>query len=341
MSDAAEPTAAPRRRTDHSEVFAEGYLAVVSPDSLAEACFAVPAVRALRNQRPQCTIIVLSTEEAAPLWDTVDEVDQVFAFPRNAAARKIVALLKKAELKFDAALAWEPSNAITALLRLEVPHRFGPKDVGLEKHLTVQVDPTEDPGPIKHRVRFYVRTVEKLGIHGFLPINFRPPSRPDQPERPRALIVPGSDFGVSAEWSIDNWATLSQAIIDNGSHELYVVASPTRSEPAHELAGMLTGSFRIFDEDLEETMELLATSEVLLGVDGSLPHLAAHVDTQTITIFGPNEPQWKRPLGKKHKIIREQVPCSPCLLSQCPLDHRCMDQVSIQDVLDALNDCRL
>ena len=341
MSEAAEPANPTKRRTDHSESFAEGFLVVVSPQAIAEACFSAPAVRAIRTQRPQATIIVLATESTAPLWEMVDEIDQVLSYPDGAPARKIVPVLRDSGFTFDACLAWEPSNAMTAVSRLDVPLRMGPKDVGLEKLLTVEVDPTEAPGPIKHRVRFYVRTVEKLGVHGFLPVNFRPPSRPEQPERPRALIVPGSDFGVSAEWDLEKWIVLSQAIIDNGSHELYVVASPGRAEPAHELAGELTGQFRIFDEDIEDTLELIATSEVMLGVDGSLPHLAAHVDTLTITIFGPNEPHWKRPLGKKHKVIREQVPCSPCLLSQCPLDHRCLKAISIEDVLEALNECRL
>jgi heptosyltransferase-2 len=31
-------------------------------------------------------------------------------------------------------------------------------------------------------------------------------------------------------------------------------------------------------------------------------------------------------------VVREQVECSPCLLRECPIDHRCMTRVSADRV---------
>lgn len=341
MSDDTSPkekrSSPTRVRPELKDCFSEGYLAIASPVTLAEACFAVPAVRALRNSCPQATLILFCPESMKALWETVPEVDDIQTFPDGGSHRKVSAVLRELPVEFDASIAWEESAISISFSKSEIPRRFGPEEEPILRWLTDPVQVKEEPGPIKHRVRHYLMTVEKLGVPGFLPANFAVPPRPEQPEKPRVLLVPGSDFGPSAEWSMGRFVTIAQAIIDNDSHELFILPCPDHAGPAHKLASYLTGRFKVFEEDLTDTLELLATSEALIGCDGSVPHLAAHVGTQCITIFGPNEPEWKRPLGKIHQSLREQVPCSPCLLSRCPLDRRCQKAVTVQDVLDALN----
>jgi heptosyltransferase-2 len=34
------------------------------------------------------------------------------------------------------------------------------------------------------------------------------------------------------------------------------------------------------------------------------------------------------------RVVREQVECSPCLLRECPIDHRCMTRVSAGRVVE-------
>jgi heptosyltransferase-2 len=38
------------------------------------------------------------------------------------------------------------------------------------------------------------------------------------------------------------------------------------------------------------------------------------------------------PTGPLAKVIREDVECSPCLLRDCPIDHRCMKAVAADRV---------
>jgi len=37
-------------------------------------------------------------------------------------------------------------------------------------------------------------------------------------------------------------------------------------------------------------------------------------------------------------VVREKVECSPCLLRECPIDHRCMNRVSVEHVVEAALD---
>ena len=332
MPESSEANSTP----DHPPLkLAGSYLAVASPTQIAEACFSVPAIRAIRNSWPQGTIVVFSPENIAPLWETVPEIDQVITYSDSASNRKISNIIKSSGVPFDCAIVWEESPASMAFAKMQIPQRLGPDLPEINKWTTEPVQVVEEIGPIKHRVRYYLLFVEKLGAAAFIPENFQAPPRPEQPEMPRVVLVPGSDFGTSAMWSIDRFAIIAQAIIDNGTHDLYILAT-AKGDRAYKLGNLLNGRFKIFEEDLTDTIELLSTSEALIGNDSSLPHLAAHVGTQCVVIFGPNEPEWKRPRGKQHRAIREQVPCSPCLLDKCPLDHRCMEEITVERVLAAL-----
>ena len=35
------------------------------------------------------------------------------------------------------------------------------------------------------------------------------------------------------------------------------------------------------------------------------------------------------------RVVREPVECAPCLLRECPIDHRCMTRVDVSDVVEA------
>jgi ADP-heptose:LPS heptosyltransferase len=78
---------------------------------------------------------------------------------------------------------------------------------------------------------------------------------------------------------------------------------------------------------LAGALPLLAVHGLVIAADSSLPHLAAHVGATCVTLFGPNDPVWKRPLGRRHGVVRRHVECAPCLMAKCPLDMRCQNEL--------------
>jgi ADP-heptose:LPS heptosyltransferase len=65
-------------------------------------------------------------------------------------------------------------------------------------------------------------------------------------------------------------------------------------------------------------------------------HLAALLGVPVVAVFGSTEPALTGPLGNGHAIVRDHVECSPCFLRECPIDFRCMNQVTSQRVIDAM-----
>jgi ADP-heptose:LPS heptosyltransferase len=81
---------------------------------------------------------------------------------------------------------------------------------------------------------------------------------------------------------------------------------------------------------------MLAGYRLVIAADGSLPHLAAHAGATCVTLFGPNDPVWKRPLGRRHTVVCRHVECTPCLLGKCPLDMRCQRELATDRVWAAV-----
>ena len=83
-------------------------------------------------------------------------------------------------------------------------------------------------------------------------------------------------------------------------------------------------------------LDELASHGLCITADGSVPHLAAHVGTRCVVLFGPGEPEWMRPLGKQHLIARRKVECSPCFASKCVMDLRCQKELEATEILRVL-----
>ena len=65
-------------------------------------------------------------------------------------------------------------------------------------------------------------------------------------------------------------------------------------------------------------------------------HLAAALGVPVTAMFGPTDEAATRPLGRASNVVlTHQVWCRPCMLRECPLDHRCMLGISVASVAAA------
>src|SRR6266542_3846984 len=54
----------------------------------------------------------------------------------------------------------------------------------------------------------------------------------------------------------------------------------------------------------------------------------------TLVIFGPTNPLTTRPFSPLGEILRQPPDCAPCMLRDCPIDHRCMTAISPNEVFE-------
>ena len=162
------------------------------------------------------------------------------------------------------------------------------------------------------------------------------------PDQPIFCIHPGSGTRVKL-WDESRWAIvadtlseqLSTRVVFTGSdNELPLVRRITQrmSQPACIIAG---------ETNISQLAALYARARVVLGPDSGPLHLAAAVDTPTVTLFGPADPVEFAPWGshQKHIILTSDIGCTPCRIIDWADDdlayHPCMRDITVGEVLEA------
>jgi heptosyltransferase-2 len=84
-------------------------------------------------------------------------------------------------------------------------------------------------------------------------------------------------------------------------------------------------------------MEAAAACMLFLTNDSGAMHIASALGVPTVTVYGATNHVATGPTGALARVVRESVSCSPCMLRECPIDHRCMTAVSATRVVVAAN----
>jgi heptosyltransferase-2 len=148
-----------------------------------------------------------------------------------------------------------------------------------------------------------------------------------------ALCV-GSTNSRAKRWHAESYAKLNDKLRCEANVNVILVGSKDEADISEEVAEtsslkpiVLTGK-----TSLSELTSILCICDLLVSNDTGPAHIAAAVGTKTIVIFGPTNPLTTHPINAE--IIRKPVECSPCMLRDCPIDHRCMTEVSVREVFD-------
>lgn len=82
---------------------------------------------------------------------------------------------------------------------------------------------------------------------------------------------------------------------------------------------------------------LIGELDLFISNDTGPAHIANALQTPSVTIFGPVDPQrWAALDQTSHPIVRHPVACSPCSYWQCPIDQRCLRWVRPEMVMHAV-----
>src|SRR5437899_12743685 len=117
----------------------------------------------------------------------------------------------------------------------------------------------------------------------------------------------------------------SEVLLIGSKDELEVsveVSRLMRSEPV-----MLTAK-----SDLAQAVAILSLVDLLVTNDTGPAHIASALGRPTLVIFGPTNPLTTRPLSPMAEIVRHPPDCAPCMLRDCPIDHRCMTAITPDEV---------
>jgi heptosyltransferase-2 len=153
-------------------------------------------------------------------------------------------------------------------------------------------------------------------------------------DRQLIAFCPGSTNSRAKRWPAERYATLADRFISESGANVLLIGSPDELEVSREVEKrmryrpvMLTGR-----TELAQAVAILSLADVLITNDTGPAHISAALNRPTLVIFGPTDPRTTRPFSPVAEIVRHPPECAPCMLRDCPIDHRCMTAISPDEV---------
>jgi lipopolysaccharide heptosyltransferase II len=328
---------------------------------VGDAVMSIPALEAIRARWPEAEIAVLARGHVAGLYrgqrfaDRLIVIEPAAGRGRWLAVERLAAALRRERFDWGVALANSFASA-WLLWRAGVAERVGYAREGRAWLLTRAVAPPRAGELPAHESHGYCELLRRAGWLESLPqlericLPVSPAARDEAreklgraagesaaPPRLRVALAPGAVNSRAKCWPAERYAELADRLVAEFSAAVVLFGAASEREVARriqarmrhrpiDLAGQTT---------IEELPALLAACDLFVGNDSGAAHVAAAVGLPAVVVFGPTDPERTRPLSPRVTVVREPVSCSPCLLRDCPVDHRCMNRVGVEKVYAA------
>ncbi len=323
---------------------------------LGDAVMSLPALRALRERYPGAHYAVQAMPWVADLYARERFADEIVPYTARRGARdwagKWRAAARLRAGKFDAAFLLTNSFDSALIVWLaRIPRRIGYNRDGRGWMLTHPVAPPVRGEIPRHERFYYLELLRRAGILDQLPecdaIQLDGVSDARQAGERRLAeagvslpvvgVSPGAAYGGAKRWLPDRFAEAAAIVASaiGGSVAVFgakderpvaaavMEALAARRVPARDFAGATS---------LAAFVEMTAACRVFLANDSGAMHVASALGIPTVAVFGATDAAGTGPVGPRTRVVQEPVDCSPCLLRECPIDHRCMTRVASERV---------
>ena len=330
-------------------------LLVRTTNWLGDAVMSIPALREIRGAFPGWEITLLARPWVADLYAREDFGDHILRYENHGRHQglsgkwKLAAQLR--QTRFDCAILLP--NAFDAALiawLARIPRRIGYARDARGPLLTDAIALPKKGSLPAHERFYYLELLRRAGLIEQLPdcpdirlsgaALAAESGREEWKRRKLAAkrwigVSPGAAYGGAKRWAPERFAEAAAALAAELDAGIAIFGSKAEAElcgwiadragpQAHNLAGTTS---------LAEFIDLAATCTVYLANDSGPMHVAAALGIPTVAVFGATDHIATGPVSERACVVREPVDCSPCLLRECPIDHRCMERVTSSKVV--------
>lgn len=323
---------------------------------VGDSVMTVPALRALRRVLPDAEITLVVRPSAKGIFADADFLDHLLIYDRRNAFSIIPQVREWRKRQFDLAVLFQ--NAFEAALipfLAGVPIRLGYATESRQALLTHPL-PLPDWRSTRHEVFYYLYLITALEqlLFGKSEICESVPNaslqisdaRKSEAENllraygvreggPVVALCPGSVNSRAKRWPAEAYAALADRFIDS-RRQVLLIGSEAEADVTREVTSrmrqqpiVLTGK-----TSLDQITAVLSLVDLVVTNDTGPAHIAAALGRPTLVIFGPTNPLTTRPFAPEAEILRHPPDCAPCMLRDCPIDHRCMTAITVDEVFE-------
>lgn len=346
---------------------------IVNPFGIGDCLFTTPLIHTLKEKFPRHKLGFLCNKRAAPLLQNNPYIDELFIYERDDFKeflsiswfkwlKEFTAFIRQLrknrfDLAIDLSLA---ANFCFFLWLAGIKKRIGYNYKNRGYYLTdsIKLAGYED----RHIVEYYNGLLELIEIkpkYNHLELYLNKEDRRYAEDiftyrniGHQNLVIAiaaggGASWGVDAKlkrWPEDKFCLLFDKIVEKYKAAVIIVGDLNEKD----LLINLKADKNIVNLTGRTTLGQLAAainkSDLFIGNDGGLLHIAVALGKKTVSFFGPVDPKVYGPYPpdeKRHIVLRRTLECSPCYrkfrLNPCQRNRECLEKIDVDEVVEKMD----
>ena len=295
--------------------------------SIGDTVLATPSLSALKSFLPNVTVDILVEDWVAPLLNNHPHVDNVIVLERSGFMARARLARELRAANYDVVYNLHGGTTATFLTRATgARHR-----VGFKSYQYTQLHNHQAPSPSLLWGQQKTHSVEQqLALLGWtgVPVTNRPRTQlgissearetvnkllaeAGLSDRKIALIHPAAAFATK-QWAVENFARVAEFLTERGFAPV-AIAAPNEKALLETLRTGASVKIATLDLSLPEVTALAEQSQLFVGNDSGIAHIAAAVGTPAVVIFGSsNIAHWRPWNSAPAEVVFEEMACQPC-----------------------------
>jgi len=329
---------------------------IVRMDRIGDVVLSTPAIKSVRDAYPDSHITVLVRPYARDIVEGNPYINEVLTYDKHRSEKNlwgnIKFILNLRKKKFDLAIILHPKNSAHLLSFLAgIPKRVG-YDKKLGTLLTTKIPHTKQFG-LKHEIDYTLDVLRYIGIKPndrslYVPLNKSSEEKIADIFNKNGIseddvvvtIHPGASCR-SRRWNLRSFTKVADALANKYGVKIVIIAGPEDKIFGDEVAQRMTVKPLNLSAKtaVSDFISILKRSKLFISNDSGPVHIACAVGTPTISIFGRNDrglsPMRWGPVGRHDVALHKDVGCEVCLAHNCKRGFKCLDAISVEEVLAA------
>ena len=330
---------------------------IVRMDRVGDVVLSSPAIKAVRDAYPDSHIAVLVRPYAREVIEGNPYIDEVITYDKSGEEKgifgKIKFIVRLKNKKFDLAIILHPKNSSHILTYLAgIPKRLGyNKKSGI--FLTKKIPHTKQYG-LKHEIDYVLGLLRYIGIESsdkslHMPVKMLSEERIKglfdkngiSQNDPVVTIHPAASCR-SRRWALERFAKTADVLAEKYGARIVIISGPGDDKMMGDKVAELMKSRPLNlagKTSISDLASVLRRSRLLISNDSGPVHISCAVGTPVIAIFSRKDrglsPERWGPVGKRDIVLYKDAGCEICLAHNCKLGFKCLDMISVEDVLAA------